>query len=57
MGVKGCPDSSHHWLVERADVEAAKALDLKYATKRQLACLGIWFANRKLFQTAVLITQ
>ncbi|RXK39633.1 hypothetical protein M231_03135 [Tremella mesenterica] len=35
----------HHWLVTRSSVAAARSIDLRYATPRQIYCLGIWFAN------------
>ncbi|KAK4688695.1 cyclin-C, partial [Tremellales sp. Uapishka_1] len=39
--------SSHskYWLLSRTAQEAARATDLRYATRRQVYCLGLWFAN------------
>ncbi|CDZ98860.1 cyclin-like protein [Phaffia rhodozyma] len=39
--------SSHakHWLFDRATLDQAREIDLKYASKKQLACLSIHFAN------------
>jgi hypothetical protein len=38
---------SNYWIIDHATLEASRTIDSKYASKRQLACLGIYFANRK----------
>ncbi|KAH7343890.1 cyclin-like protein [Rhizoctonia solani] len=40
-------NSSHYrdWIVDRATVEQARALDLQYADRTQIALIGILFAN------------
>ena len=39
--------SSHcrFWLVSRSDILASRSIDSKYATPRQLYCLGIYFVS------------
>lgn len=38
---------SNHWLIDRTTLDKARSVDAKYASKRQLACIGIYFTNRE----------